>query len=276
MSAPRVLLVKAHVRGHVKKNGSVVRPYETKKPAAVSKPPVQTSLFSHMKQPAKSVPPGGITHPRKNDDGHDVVIKSPHKPSAVDTWRDPESVATFVPHGAVPDDLYGVPFASWKDAPTTIEGWASVPGQIDLDEPELVAAPGKHISAGVVVEEPDGRVWMVAPTNAFGGYMATFPKGTQEDGLSLQATALKEAWEESGLQVEIVDFIDDVERTTSVCRYYLARRVGGTPADMGWESQACILAPKDHLYEILNRAVDHGIAEAIGAGPVPEPKGSLF
>lgn len=278
---PRILFVKAHVKGHVKKDGTVVRPYVTKKPTAVphGTGPGQFSLFSGAAPVKKEPPKGAMPHPKKNDDGHEVTINYPSKLTAVETWTDPDAVATFLPHGAVPEALYGVPFAPWEDHPRSIEEWADVPGQADLDEPPMPAVAGKYVSAGVVVVEPDDRVWLVAPTNQFGGYSATYAKGTQEPGLSLQATAIKEAFEEMGLQVEIVDFIDDVERSTSVCRYYLARRVSGSPSDMGWESQACHLAPKDHLYGILNRSVDHGIAELIGAGPVPEkpaPKLNLF
>ena len=119
--------------------------------------------------------------------------------------------------------------------------------------------------AGVVVQEPDGRVWVIHPTNAFGGYKSSFPKGTVEDGLSLQASAIKEAYEESGLKVELVSHLMDVVRTTSVARYYLAKRVGGTPADVGWESQAVSLVPVNKLFEVLNMSTDHGLAEKLGA-----------
>ena len=98
------------------------------------------------------------------------------------------------------------------------------------------------------------------PTNRFGGYDATFPKGRADDGLPLQAVAIKEAYEETGLQVEITGYWGDIERTETVARYYRARRVGGTPAHMGWESQAVQLVPKALLPKVLNTAVDHKVA----------------
>ena len=61
----------------------------------------------------------------------------------------------------------------------------------------------------------------------------------------------------------------DVERTTSKARFYLARRVGGTPADAGWESQSVSLVPPDKLYSVLNMSADHDLAEKLGAGPKP-------
>ena len=85
----------------------------------------------------------------------------------------------------------------------------------------------------------------------------------------MQATALKEAYEETGLRVQIVGFLGDYTRTTSKARMYLARRVSGDPTDPTWETQAVSLAPKGHLYSLLNMDTDHPIAEAIGAGPAP-------
>lgn len=266
-----ILFMKANVKGHVR-GGKWVSPYSTKAPGAKQKVHApQLGLFGGSK-PAASGPkaPPVAYHPSLNDDGQPVAIHAPHKASAEDTWADADLPATFVPGGPVPAALNGVPFAPWADAPTSSDEWEHVEGQnADLDEPPLELAHGKHAGAGVVIEEDDGRVWLVAPTNAFGGYKASFPKGTAELELSLQANAIKEAFEESGLQVEITGFLMDVERSTSVARYYTARRVGGTPADMGWESQAAHLVPRDRLYEFLNSSNDHGLAEALGAGPAP-------
>lgn len=94
-------------------------------------------------------------------------------------------------------------------------------------------------AAGAAVVESDDRGWVVAPTNAFGGFKATFPKG-HSNGPGLRAAAVKEVFEESGLRVEILSHLIDVTRSTTRTRYYLARRTGGTPADMGWESRWAI------------------------------------
>jgi hypothetical protein len=148
-------------------------------------------------------------------------------------------VATFVPDGDVPAELNDVAFAPWADVPQTAHGWASVAGQrSDLIEPPFPSIPGKPLAAGIVIEWPDDRVWMVAPTNRFGGYTAAMPKGRLDD-LRPQATAIREAFEESGLQVEIVDWLIDVQRSTTLTRIYRARRVGGTPAAMGLGVAGC-------------------------------------
>ncbi len=39
--------------------------------------------------------------------------------------------------------------------------------------------------AGVIIREPDGRVWIMHPKGAFGGYKATFPKGSADKGMTL-------------------------------------------------------------------------------------------
>ena len=102
-------------------------------------------------------------------------------------------------------------------------------------------------AAGAVIEEADGRLWLVAPTNGYAGYKTTFPKGRPESGASLQVTAIREAYEEAGLKVEITGFLADLPRSQTQTRYYTARRVGGTPAAMGWESQAVHLVPRSKL-----------------------------
>lgn len=82
--------------------------------------------------------------------------------------------------------------SSWKRFAT--EG----PG---FDEPPFHAGR-LRAAAGVVIEEPDGRVWLVSPTNRFAGYDNTFPPGGIDVGMSFRASAIKEAWEESGLLVD--------------------------------------------------------------------------
>ena len=250
-------LVKGHVKGYSRRDGTYVKPHDR-----------DTGPLAHA-EPHTAAPVHH--HPRSSDDGAPVVIKTPSHASAPSTWHNPDAVATFVPDGDVPLSLNGIALRAWRDHPTTAEGWDFVDGVDDnLAEPPFVLPPGKKAAAGVLIEESDGRVWLVAPTNQFGGYHASFPKGTAEPDLSLQATAIKECFEETGLQVKITGFAGDFERTTSKVRMYKARRVGGLPTAMGWESQAVHLVPKGMLYDHLNLWPDHPIAEAIGAGPAPK------
>lgn len=252
----KLVLLKAHVPGHTRA-GHWINGYE--RPGQVASKPKPLAF-----------------HPRKGEKGERVGIMRPHKATPPESWSSPKAVATVLPGGELPAELNGVPLAPWRDHPRTDAGWDYVDGvNDDLHEPPLSVAAGKKLASGVIVEEPDGRVWLCAPTNAFGGYHASFPKGGAEDGLSLQANAIKECFEETGLQVEITGYVGDFTRTTSVARMYRARRVGGTPAAMGWESQAVHLVPKDQLYRILNMPADHAVAESIGAGSAPKQQVKL-
>lgn len=229
--------------------------------------------------PAKATPPkGSIPHPFRDDKGHPVTINYPTKPSHSSTWDDPNATAVFTPGGAAPESLNGVPFTPWR-APTTLADWANVPGQDKtLFEPALFPKPTsylnskgervnttKSVGTGVLIVEPDGRVWLTEPTNHYGGYKATWPKGTLEKGLPMQANAIKEAWEETGLKVRIVGIVGDYERDTSIGRMYLAVREGGTPSAMGWESQSMRLTPIKDVPPALSREHDKKIAADLHA-----------
>ena len=186
-----------------------------------------------------------ITHPHKDENGQTVNIRNPHTPSHESTWHDPKATATFTPNSSVPDHL---------KSKSEHSGMA-------LGEPEYHQVNGLHTASGSVVVEPDHRVWLVSPTNAFGGYRYTFPKGTAEPGHSLQHTAMKETHEESGMHVELTHHLGDYERSTSKARMYVAKRIGGSPADMGWESQAAHLVPMKDLHNYVHSAVDHKIVD---------------
>lgn len=203
-------------------------------------------------------------HPQPDEHGKPLVLESPSKPTTLDTWSDAKAVATVTPGGPMPCVLNSLALSSWS-APQTLEGWALVPGQLEFDEPAFVCPSGKKEAAGVVTIESDGRIWVVAPSNGHAGYTATFPKGRVETGLPRQANAIREAYEECGLKVEIIGFLADSSRSLTYTRYYMARRVDGTPADMGWESQAGHLVLVEKLDGVLNHPNDTQLVEAIKA-----------
>jgi 8-oxo-dGTP pyrophosphatase MutT (NUDIX family) len=201
------------------------------------------------------------THP--NDKSGTVVIKSPSVPTPMASWSDPTATAIFVPGGQVPAILNGIPIQPVKESWTHAQWENLVRGATSIELPKLQIPPGKEPSAGAVILEPDGRVWYFEPTNHFGGYVATFPKGRREPGLSDAATAAKETLEETGLLVEIGDHLCDTLRSTTVCRYFLARRIGGSPADMGWEAQSVRLGLLEGLRDRLPSPADRPILEAL-------------
>lgn len=206
-----------------------------------------------------------LLHPRPDEHGRPVPIHRPSIASPLEQWWDPSAIAIAVPDGPMVDALHGAPFQRWSgtavwDAVALGEGVLG-----DFAEPPFEPPAGLAPAAGVVTLEPDGRVWLVAPTNGFGGYKLTFPKGKLEAGLDRRAAAIKEAWEESGLQVGLTAVLADVPRSTSFTRYYLARRIGGTPVDMGWESQAVWLVPQARLAGVATHANDRPLLAALAA-----------
>lgn len=203
-----------------------------------------------------------LWHPRHDDAGLPVRLRKPSLASSLDAWPDAAALALVAPEGLMPAALNGVAFAPWPQVPEDMAAWEALASTMPLDEPLFDAPPGFKRAAGVVVREADGRVWVVAPSNAFGGYQATFPKGGM-DGKSTKATALVEAFEETGLQVRLTRFLVDVQRSTSYTRYFMGERLGGNPAAMGWESQAVMLVPVALLGQVLNSPRDLPIIEAL-------------
>ena len=203
-----------------------------------------------------------VLHPQPDESGKPVVIKKPSTPTPSGTWADANTLARVIPRGELPPELNGTALAPWTDVPNNLKGWETL-AKSDFTEPDFNVPSGYKRAAGVVLREPDGRFWLVAPTNEFAGYKATFPKGTVQSGMSLRATALVEAFEESGLKVRLLSHLVDVRRSLSYTRYYLAERIGGTPAQMGWESQAVMLVPPTQLPMVLNNPNDYPILEAL-------------
>ena len=208
-------------------------------------------------------------HPRKNDKGQLVPLKHPTQPTDQSTWHHADQLATVTPDGPMPEQVNHLAISSWREAPTDSAGWERLAGVAGFDEPPMKTTTGLPPASGAVVIEPDGRVWVVSPSNGFGDYVHTFPKGKLDPkkGLSLRANALKEVFEESGLRVELTGFLCDSIRTTSVTRYYLAMRVGGNPAAMGWESQATHLVPMSQLAQFVSHTNDEVVVQALRSVP---------
>jgi 8-oxo-dGTP pyrophosphatase MutT (NUDIX family) len=193
-------------------------------------------------------------HPHPDNAGKPVLIRTPSLPTPSAYWDDPVRIATVIPGGAMPAALNGIALTSCA---LTLPADAAA-----VAEPPFLLPAGMRAAAGAVVVEDDGRVWLVSPSNGFGGYLATFPKGRLDPGCSLQQTAVREVFEESGLLVQLEAFLLDVQRTQTYTRYYVAQRIAGCPAQMGWESQAVHLVPAPRLPEIAAHANDIGVIRA--------------
>jgi ADP-ribose pyrophosphatase YjhB (NUDIX family) len=177
------------------------------------------------------------------------------------SFSNPKDRKTGKPTGIPKNDtneINGLKFDHYK-AP---KDWKNVEGQNhEINEPPVPELHGKRYSSGLIMREKDGRTWLTKPTNGFGGYDHTFPKGGVERGMHAQANAIKETHEETGLKGRITGYAGDYHGDTSVTRYYHAERTGGHPHDHGWESEAVVLAHKKDLHHLLNRDRDREIVK---------------
>lgn len=195
-------------------------------------------------------------HPRPDEKGRRVALHEPSVPTSLDAWQDPHATATVIPDGPMPPLVNGIRVTRWK-GPWPEADWLAL-GTV-IDEPPAATTV---TAAGAVVIEPDRRIWLITPSNRYGGYHYTFPKGRAE-GLPLQVTAIKEVFEETGLMIMLTGFLADSPRKASDCRFYTARRLAGTPSAMDWEVQGVHLVPLDQLGTLLNHPADHALARQL-------------
>lgn len=193
--------------------------------------------------------PNSVEHPEKMENGSVVTIHRPHTPSHMNTWNDSKAVATWTPKSHDP-------YLNDSNNPEKSE---------PIKESPYKEHPYLRKASGVIMVEPDKRVWVCSPTNQFGGYKCTFPKGTVDAGGNLQDTATREGFEETGLHSKLTHHLGDYDRSTSKTRFYVGQRTGGAPSKMGWESQAVHLIPLDKLHEHLHDPVDLKVLEDLKA-----------
>jgi 8-oxo-dGTP pyrophosphatase MutT (NUDIX family) len=173
-------------------------------------------------------------------------IRVPSTPTKRATHTDPNAVARFVPKQSK------LPYVSSKLTPAKLK----LLTKLSKDVPHFDDGE----AAGTIIFEPDGRLWIVHPTNKFMGYTSTFPKGTRDGNEDLRKTAIRETYEETGLLVSLIAYpgvcygegvnngaFVRLDRAAGATYYYLAKREGGSPSDMGWESQAVSLVPVSEL-----------------------------
>ncbi|MCQ4323229.1 NUDIX hydrolase [Stutzerimonas stutzeri] len=144
-------------------------------------------------------------------------------------------VVAFPSGAPVSGTLNGVELTPWRDHPADPVQW-ELPEMINpgLTEPPLEEG-GKLLASGAVIIEPDHRVWVAHLNEPFNAACVGFPTARKDPALSLQATAVREAWEKTGLQVRIIGWLGDFDAQITRTRYYLAARIGGAPTACGWE-----------------------------------------
>jgi 8-oxo-dGTP pyrophosphatase MutT (NUDIX family) len=188
-----------------------------------------------------------------------------------DAANDHLATLTFIADGKTPTPSVLIPGNGniLGGGRATVQSWKRFRKTVK-DEPDFVLPAHlegkKELASGVIIKEADGRIWLVEPRDNFGGYKMTYPKGRLESGLTPAQNAVKEAYEETGLKVELTGFVGDYEKTETFTRYYVGRRVGGDPAFAHWESNRVRLLTPDEARKYLNVPVDREILDDFLAG----------
>jgi len=176
-------------------------------------------------------------------------------------------IITFSPGQELAAQLNGVAFSAWRPSPFTPEAWASVAtSAIGFIEAE--ANPDASLTAEVIIVEPDSRVWMIHSSEALGAKRLHFPRTKKDAQLSLQASAVRETWEKTGLKVSLKAVLGDIAEGDGTTRVYLATRVDGAPTMTGWECPSVSLVPFSLLLqtgELLGATVNRSILAALNA-----------
>ena len=128
-----------------------------------------------------------------------------------------------------------------------------------------------HMSAGGVVYRTNGGAIETVLCGRNTPRRWSLPKGTPEDGETVEQTALREVIEETGLEVEIQEPIGDITywfvrptdgvRCHKVVHYFLMRPTGGNTNKHDQEFDEVRWFPGEEALRILNYANDATIVE---------------
>ena len=161
-------------------------------------------------------------------------------------------------------DLNGVPLGEMVFDPHDV-------ADVDVGEPPMPDTK-KSQSAGVLITEEDGRVWLYEPANHFGGYSTTISKGRVEKGDTVQQAALREAYEELGLVAEITGYLGDYEGSVTNTRLYKGKRIGGAPWEHDFESAEVRLVTPETAATLFNTERDQMILADLTGNQEPLEK----
>lgn len=159
-------------------------------------------------------------------------------------WHNENRVSTFVPGQDIPREFY----AKYASAPMDI--------------------PNRHSKEGFraagTITFFGNRVMCIKPTNGFGDYELTFPKGRCDpEDACLQHTAIRETLEETGILTQLTGKYIDARKSKGMVRYYYAVPYAGCFSDMCWETQAVSLVPINMIGDLITAFTDRPIVERI-------------
>jgi ADP-ribose pyrophosphatase YjhB (NUDIX family) len=128
---------------------------------------------------------------------------------------------------------------------------------------------------GVVVRPLDTghEVALIRTKNMKGRQVWTLPKGTAEEGETREQTALREVLEETGIEAEIIEPLEDItywfvvaaerSRFRKTVRYYLMRATGGDPSRHDDEVDEVRFVPVDEAVKWATYASDRKVLKRL-------------
>lgn len=123
-----------------------------------------------------------------------------------------------------------------------------------------VVQADKRVSAGGVVVNDEGKIALVKPSGGFGGYEWTYPKGGQEQGETLEQTALREVQEEAGLIGKIIAPLGKFKGTSSFTYYFLMKLEHDT-GHHDWETEKVEFVTPEKARGMLNSGRDQKVLD---------------
>jgi ADP-ribose pyrophosphatase YjhB (NUDIX family) len=150
-------------------------------------------------------------------------------------------------------DLFSGSKSSYGGTQTSFSGYTSFPKK---------EAAGGVVLHGIGPNEID-LIYVVRPTNEFGGYKWTLPKGKVEKGISPQDTAIREVREEVGLSARLLpdSYLGRFEGSTSFTDYYVLLRTGGSTTAHDAETEEVRLVTIDEAKKLFNKDRDREVVE---------------
>ncbi len=126
----------------------------------------------------------------------------------------------------------------------------------------------EHSAGGVLLE--DGKVLLIRTRNLKGEEVWTFPKGLVEPGESPERAALREVFEETGYEAEIVAplgqvtywFVRDGKRVKKTVDWFLMRPIRRVK-EPDWEVEGVAWVPLEEAAERLRYKSDRELLDRV-------------
>jgi 8-oxo-dGTP diphosphatase len=115
----------------------------------------------------------------------------------------------------------------------------------------------KNRSFGGVVINKRKEALLVEPRNHFDGYVWTFPKGRPDLGEKPDAAALREVFEETGIEAEIINKLPGSFAGGTTDNIYYLMAPLSEKGEFGKETQAICWATKEEAEQLISKTTNH-------------------